>query len=156
MALQNTPLRSGQAINGAMRRQPDAPSPQPARPDLQGLFDALNAAYFYGGCSAAIRWGRAGTPHRRRRRSMLLGSYTEEDHLIRIHPALGTAFVPAYVLNMVVFHEMLHEWFGTPVVNGRRQVHPPEFRAVEQSHPDYDRALAWERSHLDQLLRLHA
>lgn len=131
-------------------------APRVARPCLQAVFDALNDAYFHGACCARIGWSRAGPPKRRGRRSMLLGSYSEQDCAIRIHPALAAPFVPDYVLRMVVFHEMLHEIFGTPLIGRRRRVHPPEFVAVEQSHPDYARARAWEQQHLTQLLRVRA
>jgi hypothetical protein len=135
----------------------EAPQPAPSlRPvghvhDLSALFAALNADYFHGRCTARITWGRRGAQPRRRR-SMVLGSYAPEQHLIRIHPALDQHFVPAFVVAGVVYHEMLHEVFGVPQGPGRRRIHPPEFVAVEQLYPDYARCQAWERNHLGRLL----
>lgn len=125
-------------------------------PFLQGLFDRLNADYFHRGCRASIRWGRAGVPQRRRRKSMQLGCYDFARQEIRIHPALRRPEVPDYVVGMVVYHEMLHEVFGLEMRGGRRLAHPPEFRACESSHPDYARARAWEALHLHQLLAWRA
>ena len=126
---------------------------QPMPPQLGALFDRLNGAYFHGLCQAQIGWGRRTSPRRRSRRGMLLGSWSPSENRIRIHPALAADWVPLFVVEMVVFHEMLHEVFGCPQRGARRVVHPPEFQAVEQSHPDYARAQAWEQANLPRLLR---
>ena len=123
---------------------------------LLALFAELNAAYFHDGCRASIRWGRGGSPARRRRRSMQLGCYDFVRREIRIHPALAEPFVPRYVVAMVVYHEMLHEVFGLTQRNGRHLCHPPEFAVCEQGHPDYLRARAWEKQHLGRLLAWRA
>ena len=122
-------------------------------PDLLAVFARLNAAYFHGLCHAAIGWGRRTSPRRRSRRGMVLGSWSPEENRIRIHPALAALWVPDYVVEMVVFHEMLHEVFGCPARGRRRRVHPPEFKAVEESHPRFAQACAWEAAHVHQLLR---
>lgn len=120
--------------------------------DLGRIFAELNAAYFHDSCQARIMWGQAGR-HRRAKRSIQLGCYVPEDNLIRMHPCLDQSFVPLYFVTGVVFHEMLHEVFGIGQNATRRAIHPPEFLAVEQSHPDYGRCQAWEKQHLTWLLR---
>jgi predicted SprT family Zn-dependent metalloprotease len=119
---------------------------------LQPLFDGLNRAYFHERCTARIVWGRA-SYRPRSRRSVQLGCYLPEDNLIRMHPCLDQDFVPDYFVRGVVFHEMLHEVFGVVRVGRRRTIHPADFTAVEQSHPDYARCQAWQRQHLLRLLR---
>jgi hypothetical protein len=47
---------------------------------------------------------------------------------------------------------MLHQAVPAREVNGRRIVHGAEFRRRERAHPDFARALAWERSHIRLLL----
>lgn len=96
-----------------------------------------------------ITWGRYG----RGRRSIRFGSYDFEARLIRIHPALDEAWVTQLFVDFVVYHELLHV-VVPPVVDeeGRRDVHPPEFRELEVRFPDYDRAIAWQRDHLERLL----
>lgn len=121
--------------------------------DLLGMYHRLNAQEFSGRCTAAITWGRA-SPSRRRKRSITLGSYHAAQNLIRIHPCLDQTFVPAYVVQGVVHHEMLHEIMGIEERNGRRRIHPPEFVAIERMYVDYDRCTAWERAHIGRLLAL--
>lgn len=119
--------------------------------DLAAIFAALNQTYFHNGCQARIMWGT--TKHTRRtKRSIQLGCYVPEDNLIRMHPCLDQSLVPLYFVTGVVFHEMLHEVFGIGQNATRRAIHPPEFVAVEQSHPDYARCQAWQRRHLGRLL----
>jgi hypothetical protein len=123
--------------------------------DLDALFEEENLARFDGQVNARITWGQR-NPTRRRQRSIRFGSYSADDHLIRIHPCLDRDFVPAYFVRFIVFHEMLHAYLGieeTP--SGRRRIHSPEFKRIEQSHPDYRRAVAWEETprNMRKLLR---
>ena len=120
--------------------------------NLRELFDELNADYFHNACVSEITWGRAGTPQRRVRRSIQLGVFDPELKLIRIHPSLDQSFVPRFYVRWIIFHEMLHEILGVRSEGGRRQVHPPEFVALEESYPDYAQCMAWQRGNLKRLL----
>lgn len=128
--------------------------------DLQALFEEVNIAHFESAVDAAVTWGKRPARSRRRRRSIRFGSYTQEDHLIRVHPLLDQDFVPRYIVRYIVFHEMLHAYLGVGVSpSGRRQIHTPEFNALEAAYPDYERSVAWiENSrNLSRLLKpLHA
>ena len=122
--------------------------------DLRRLFDDVNAAHFGGSIAAAITWGRR--PTSRRRRSIRFGSYSVEEHLIRIHPYLDNARVPEFFVRYIVFHEMLHAHLGIEESpTGRRRIHTAEFKRIERAYPDYHRAEAWqaEPSNLRMLLR---
>ena len=140
-----------EATRHASPRPPTRVRQNGAVHDLQPLFDRLNASQFAGRCRAAITWGRS-APKSARRRSIVLGSYAPGQNLIRVHPCLDQSFVPEYVVLGVVHHEMLHELLGVTTQGGRRRVHPPEFVAIEQMYPDYQRCLAWERAHIGRLL----
>lgn len=119
--------------------------------DLQQIFDDLNRRYFDGSIRATITWGqRCGKP--RRRNSIKMGSYSVEDELIRIHRSLDRPFVPRFFVEWIVFHEMLHQVHGAPVVNGRRQFHGKAFLEDEAKFEHYALARGWEREHLDELL----
>jgi len=107
--------------------------------------------YFEDQIDARITWGPPGA-RRRRRRSIKMGSYSVEDRLIRIHPALDRQFIPDYFLEWIVYHEMLHQVHDIPVVAGRRRFHTPEFIAEERAYEHYDRARVWERQNLDRIL----
>jgi hypothetical protein len=118
--------------------------------DLAVVFDRLNRRFFSGKHEARITWG----PSRRRpnQRSIKVGSYSLEDGLIRVHPALDNEGVPAYFVEWIVFHEMLHGKHAIREVGGRRCFHPPEFARDERRFPDYGRARLWEKANIDQLL----
>ncbi len=146
--------------------------------DLLAIFSELNERYFGGACHALITWGRK-QPRRtddrrggpRPRKAIRLGSYSNLERLIRIHPALDRKWVPRYFVAYVVYHEMLHHMI--PSARGsmhpgsraslalasakgqpsRRVLHPPEFLAREQLFRKYERALDWECRHITRLLR---
>lgn len=122
--------------------------------DLGAIYDELNALYFDNEIEAHIGWGRMGQPpgRRRRRRSIKLGSYLSTGALIRVHPVLDAAWVPRFFVEYIVYHEMLHHVVEMPVLDGRRCMHGPEFKARERRFERYADAIAWEREHLDRLL----
>jgi hypothetical protein len=148
-----------------------APSPAPAeatRPrrrrgrletrgrccDLADLATDINDRYFDGQLPTAITWARRRPqqPRRRRRITLQLGSYRADLDLVRIHPALDQPWVPRYVLESVVYHELLHAALPATVQNGRRRVHTPEFRRRERLYPHLDRAQAWIQGNLKRLV----
>lgn len=156
--------RSGRLLDDFVRRnrvaiKPADPEKARQRPlrtlgethDLAALFASINARYFDGAIDARIGWGRGSVA--RPRRSIRMGAYFHETRTILIHPALDRAAVPRYFVELVVFHEMLHQ--AVPQQRdaaGRRCVHSPEFRAREREFADFDRARVWERDNLGILL----
>jgi hypothetical protein len=120
--------------------------------DLEAVSAALNRRYFDGGIDARIGWGRGTTG--RKRRSIRMGAYYHDTRTILIHPALDRPEVPRYFVELVVYHEMLHQ--AVPQQrdgDGRRCIHSAEFRRRERLFAEFDRARAWERRHLALLLR---
>ena len=76
------------------------------------------------------------------------------ERLIRIHPALDAPFVPAYVVESVVHHEMLHAVIPVRIgKKGRPIVHGPDFRAMETRFYGYRRAKEWCRGNIERLLQ---
>jgi hypothetical protein len=140
-----------------VRRRPIHLAPHVTRGrfhDLRPHFDELNAEHFDNKIDAPITWGRFPAP--KRQRSIRLGSYSADAHLIRIHPHLDQDFVPAFFVRYIIFHEMLHAQLGIKVSGtGRRCIHTPEFNALERAYPDYARAIAWNDNpaNLRRLLR---
>jgi hypothetical protein len=129
--------------------------------NLRELRDDLNQRYFDGKLKAEITWGKGGGGaasscrggRRTRKSTIQLGSYSYEDKLIRIHRALDQPTVPRYVVEAVVYHELLHAAMPPVVQNGRRYVHTPEFRRRERLFRHTDRAEQWVKEHLPELLR---
>lgn len=111
--------------------------------NLREIFDSLNNEYFRGRITASIIWGKGKA--RRIVKKRTLGSYCGQDDMIRINPVLDRKYVPGYFIRYVVYHEMLHSVLRGQKKNGRRSVHPPEFRKRERLFKDYAKSVSWER-----------
>jgi len=118
---------------------------------LQTIYASLNSEYFDGAISAPISWGRSSSQKRVKMRTM--GSFNAETGTIRINPLLDKKTVPAYFLEFVVYHEMLHAYLGIKTRNGRRSIHSREFRLLEKKFRHYEKAMEWERQRFGLRLR---
>ncbi|MBW1979671.1 MAG: hypothetical protein JRJ12_00455 [Deltaproteobacteria bacterium] len=135
-----------EANSDKIRRQPPRRHRVHLRPtgqyfDLQEIFNRLNQDYFQGKLCCRITWGA-----RRRlkqKKTIRLGSYSEKTGIIRVNAALDRSFVPAYVIEGVVYHEMLHHHLGVEVKNGRRYSHSRLFRQLEARYPHHQKVTAW-------------
>lgn len=143
--------QAGLASPRALSQRSSVLQPQGRYFDLAAIYADLNQLYFINRVQACITWSRR--PPRRKRRSIRFGSYQERERLIRIHCLLDQAFVPRYVVENVVFHEMLHQLIPRQYINGRWSIHPPEFRRQERRFRYYQQAEQWQRQHLGRLLR---
>jgi hypothetical protein len=110
---------------------------------LKTIYESLNSEYFGGTVSASITWGRSSSRNRVKLRT--LGSYNVEANTIRINPLLDKKTVPAYFLEFIVYHEMLHAFLGIKNRNGRRSIHSKEFRLEEKKFRHYEKVLEWEK-----------
>jgi predicted metal-dependent hydrolase len=127
--------------------------------DLREVFADLNERYFEGRLAVAISWGKSAiSSHCRRRRSasLQLGSYSYEDRLIRLHRVLDHAEVPRYVVEAVVYHEMLHADMPPEIRGGKRYFHTPEFRRRERIYRNLTRAERWIGDNMPALLKARA
>jgi hypothetical protein len=118
--------------------------------DLRAVYERENRERFDGEFRARIGWslGAAG----RVRRTIRLGSWQPEHRLIKVHPVLDSGEVPSFVVDFVVFHEMLHGVVGAARSGRRTMFHTRDFRAREAQHPAYERAQSWIHDNLDALL----
>ena len=144
------------------RHRPAAPGPRRRRVvlrpigqalDLREVRDDLNRRFFGGELDVRVTWGRAPSRRRRRHRfSVRLGTYGHRDNVVRIHRCLDRPDVPRYVVESVVYHEMLHAALPPETRNGRRRIHTPEFRRRERLFPHYRRAERWLERNLKRLV----
>ncbi|MDH3365171.1 MAG: hypothetical protein OEM29_04105 [Thermoplasmata archaeon] len=105
--------------------------------DLAAAFEYVNSYYFNNSVPApALAWARE-SPSRR------MGFYHQPLGILAVNRALDSEQVPRYVLEFVVYHEMLHG--VTEPVDGlnRRVFHTKEFRAREHGFARYDEAQKW-------------
>ena len=142
---------------GKIKKQTKPKSPRKVKITTQGKYADLRDSFqrlnrdFFGGCSTCkITWGNR--REKRRQNSVRLGSYSPETEIIRINRILDRRSVPDYVLDDVVYHEMLHHHLGTKRRNGRTSYHHEAFRKMEKRFPHSDRAQLWIRHNLHRLL----
>ena len=105
--------------------------------DLNDSFDRLNGHYFGGALSKPrITWSEG-----RSRRT--LGRYDATRHCIFISRIFDTPRMPGFVVDYVMFHEMLHIKHKSHIRGCRILVHTPEFRTDEKYFADYQNARQW-------------
>jgi hypothetical protein len=122
--------------------------------DLQAILEQVNAAHFPDPSPCRITWGKAGSkPRRRHRRHIAYGSYHREPGVIRIHPLLDHASVPAEFVAFIVYHERLHALLGAESRGSRQCHHTATFRRMERQYPGYDRLQELARSLVQTLDR---
>lgn len=125
--------------------------------DLKAILESVCHTYFNGEIDLRIGWGRRPRRHRtarRRRRSVsrALATYNFETRTILVSPVLDAPNVPQYVLEWIVYHEVLHHVLPVQEISGRRRYHTHQFRVLERAFIHYEAAKQWEETHLDQLL----
>ena len=99
--------------------------------DLNASFNRVNQQNFDGKLARPhLRWSRARTRSK-------LGHYHPLEDTVVVSKTLDDPRVPAYVLDFIVYHELLHKSLGIETVNGRRRAHTPAFRRAERAHPRY-------------------
>ncbi|HOD35338.1 MAG TPA: hypothetical protein PLR20_04475 [Syntrophales bacterium] len=113
--------------------------------ELDKIYADINGKYFGNLVTAVITWGR--NSRRRGVRQRTLGCYDERTGAIRINPCLDRKKIPLYVIENVVYHEMLHAYLGVQTVDGRRRMHTPGFKRMERRFRDYEKARKWEKDH---------
>jgi hypothetical protein len=107
---------------------------QGKRFDLEKIFCALNGKHFDGQLPR-LRLGW--TPNRSR---TILGHYDSAHRTISISRWLDSPGLPKYLVEYVVYHEMLHARFPVTRQGHRRVVHSAAFRAAEKKFPKYKEA----------------
>jgi hypothetical protein len=115
--------------------------------DLDTMFDKINAEYFRGRIpKPQLTWSA-------RKTYRILGHHDAHHDHIAISRSLDSRDVPRYVVEYVLFHEMLHIAHPTQHVNGRRHNHTPAFKADEQKFLHYDSAEEWIERNVRRLKR---
>jgi hypothetical protein len=94
--------------------------------DLDEVFRRVNELYFNGEIGRPrLMWNKLIT-------SQEFGHYDPLSDTLMISITLDSARVPAYVVDHVMHHELLHKVMGSTVVNGRRLFHSREFKQAER------------------------
>ena len=116
---------------------PTSLSTQGRAHNLEESFDRVNGSYFAGQMPRPnLVWNRTLTTRK-------FGHYQPARDTLMVSITLDTPRVPAYVIDFVMYHELLHKKHGVRAVNGRRRVHSAVFRADEQRFAHYDEATGY-------------
>lgn len=105
--------------------------------DLAIVFDYVNACYFDGAIETPeLAWVSESSRTR-------VGFFHAPLHILAVNRVLDSARVPRYVLEFVVYHELLHSVLDIDDGLVRRVRHTAEFRRREQAFARHEEAQAW-------------
>lgn len=105
--------------------------------DLDEIFARLNEEYFAGSIAKPVLTWSANKTYR------ILGHHDATHEHIAISRSLDSRDTPRYVVEYVVFHEMLHIHHPTKHVNGRRYNHTAAFKRDEAKFRYFEEAERW-------------
>jgi len=115
----------------------DAEEPRGVAHDLEERFESVNRDYFGGSMSRPrLAWTRRLT-HRR------FGYYDPTRDRVMLSLTLDDRNVPRFVVEYLVYHELLHRQYPSQLVNGRYRSHTAQFKRAERRFRRYDEAEQW-------------
>ena len=115
--------------------------------DLNEIFTHLNQIYFDEKLKKpTLSWSA-------RKTYRILGHHDATHETIVVSRSLDDKKTPKYVVEFIVFHEMLHIFHPTQHRNGRRYNHTPQFRRDERKFAFFDEAESWIEQNVVRLKR---
>jgi hypothetical protein len=135
-ASQLSVVRASERLRRQRGRKRVAP-PRGQRFDLETIFDQLNHRFFDG------RLVRPRLGWTLRDAWRVHGHYDAAHETIVLSRTLDRAETPRFVVEYVLFHEMLHLANPSEVRDGRHRYHTAAFRVAEQRFPRIEEATAW-------------
>ena len=108
--------------------------PRGAFYDLAEIFNHVNAQFFDGRMARPrLAWSRSFTGRK-------FGHYDFLRDTVMVTSSLDRPDIPKFVVNYIMYHELLHKKHGTRWKNGRGYAHTPAFYAEERRFPEYHKA----------------
>jgi hypothetical protein len=105
--------------------------------DLDQMFDQINERYFGNELpKPVLTWSQNKTRR-------ILGHHDEAHDTVVISKSLDSQKVPPFVVEYILYHELLHVKYPIEVVNGRQRKHSREFKSDERKFPYYEQAEKW-------------
>jgi hypothetical protein len=105
--------------------------------DLDKIFARLNRRYFNNELrKPTLSWSA-------RKSKRILGHHDSVHDAIIISRSLDQVSVPDFLVEYVLYHEMLHIKHRPRLINGRRVFHTTAFRADERRFARYQEAMEW-------------
>ena len=145
--VKSAPIRARADHSKRSRGRKVVTSPKGEVYDLEEIFDDMNRRYFRPGVpKPALTWSS-------RKTYRILGHHDATHDHVAISRSLDSEDVPRYVVEYVVFHEMLHIAHPTKHVNGRRYNHTAVFKRDERKFAHYEKAERWIENNVRRLKR---
>ncbi|MEZ5424927.1 MAG: hypothetical protein R2747_01560 [Pyrinomonadaceae bacterium] len=115
--------------------------------DLDQIFERLNLLYFDNKLpKPVLSWSQ-------RKTFRILGHHDSTHEAIIVSKSLDDRKVPEYVVEYIVFHEMLHILHPIRHRNGRRFIHTPQFKRDERKFAYFEEAEEWIEKNVKALKR---
>ena len=143
--VKSTAIRERATVNKRERGRKVVTTSKGAVYDLDEIFSAVNKQYFADNIPKPVLTWSA------RKTFRILGHHDATHEHVAISRSLDSADVPRYVVEYVVFHEMLHIAHPTKHVNGRRYNHTSAFKRDEQKFAYYAKAEEWIEKNVRRL-----
>lgn len=119
--------------------------PQGEKYNLALIFHRVNRMYFQDSLNQPnLRWSQRRS-HRR------LGSYQSQSDTITINRSLDREGIPDFVLDFIMYHELLHKKLGVHQVNSGRHNHNKNFKNLEKKFLNYSKANEWLKQNNHEL-----
>lgn len=118
--------------------------------DLQKIYNDLNRKYFGNKLKLHITW--FGRFSMRKRSRVTFGLYHDPLKLIKINRLLDSPSFPDYLVEYVIYHEMVH--YVCPSyydAQGVHRIHSREFKELEMQYQHYHLAQEWIKEHTEYL-----
>ncbi len=105
--------------------------------DLNDIFETINREYFTSQMSKPrLSWNQVRTKRK-------FGHYDPARDRVVVSRTLDNRRVPRYVVEFVMYHELLHKHHGHKWGKSRLMFHTAEFRASERKFVQYEQAQQW-------------
>ncbi|NYT03335.1 MAG: SprT family zinc-dependent metalloprotease [Candidatus Methanofastidiosa archaeon] len=103
--------------------------------DLDEIFSTINNNFFSNEISKpSLRWSK-------KRAYRIFGRYDRSKNEIVVSSLLDDKRTPKFVVEYIMYHEMLHVKFGFIYKRGRRKIHTGQFKKEEEKFPFYKESI---------------
>jgi hypothetical protein len=105
--------------------------------DLDEVFNSINKQYFNGNINKPkLTWSA-------RRSIRRLGHFDADLNILVVSQKLDNKKTPEYIIEYIVYHELLHGKYPGKYLDGRWVVHTKEFKQAEKEFIHYTKAIDW-------------
>jgi hypothetical protein len=112
-------------------------TPQGQHFDLRTVFEDLNQRFFHGLMQQpSLTWSRTASRN-------ILGHFDDAHNAIVISKIFDGPTTPQFVVEYILYHEMLHLKYPVRHGRARRCVHSAPFREEEKHFPHFQEAKVW-------------